>query len=153
MSDYRRNNRSEQRLPYRKLPKSIQVRCTEEEYEAIKKRAEKAGLSRSHYILQSCAYGKGIYVNCKDLIEGVSALEKELKRQGVNLNQAVMHINSTMIKHPDSVEALSVYLDQLIAQDTARAETLEDLRANQKLLTDLWQVVAQARLRLLNDNA
>lgn len=61
--------------------KRFEVRMTPEEYETISKKAQKAKLSMSEFVLMSCL-GKQIFV-----VEGLDKLLKEHKAQGRNLNQ------------------------------------------------------------------
>ena len=65
----------------RKRSISIPLRVTEAERTAIDKKAEKAGMNRTDYLI-TCAMGKRITV-----IDDLTPLLAELRRIGNNLNQ------------------------------------------------------------------
>ena len=67
---------------------SIPFRVTEKELQEIDKRAEKAKLDRTNYLI-TCALNKKITV-----LEDLKPLLSELKRIGNNLNQITAKINA-----------------------------------------------------------
>ena len=66
---------------------SIPFRVTEKELQEIDKRAEKAKLDRTNYLI-TCALNKKITV-----LEDLKPLLSELKRIGNNLNQLTWRVN------------------------------------------------------------
>ena len=77
---------------------SIPFRVTEKELQEIDKRAEKAKLDRTNYLI-TCALNKKITV-----LEDLKPLLSELKRIGNNLNQLTKLSNMGQIKTVDLYE-------------------------------------------------
>ena len=77
---------------------SIPFRVTEKELQEIDKRAEKAKLDRTNYLI-TCALNKKITV-----LEDLKPLLFELKRIGNNLNQLTKLSNMGQIKTVDLYE-------------------------------------------------
>lgn len=77
----------------RRKNKQFKFYADETEYQKIKKKVEKSGLTQQEYLLK-CALDKNIIV-----VEELKPLFLELKRQGVNLNQIAKAINSGEINH------------------------------------------------------
>jgi len=95
----------------RKRSISIPLRVTEAERTAIDKKAEKAGMNRTDYLI-ACAMGKRITV-----IDDLTPLLAELRRIGNNLNQL------TRLAHLGKIEAVSLAETNEILQ-----KTYEELR-------------------------
>ena len=90
----------------RKRNVSIPIRVTEEELKQIDKKATKAKLCRTDYLID-CALGKEI-----TLIEDIKPLLTELRRIGNNLNQQTKLANMGKIKAVNLEETLTA-LDRL----------------------------------------
>ena len=90
----------------RKRNKSIPIRVTEEELKQINKKAAKARLSRTDYLI-NCALGKEI-----TLIEDIKPLLTEMRRIGNNLNQQTKLANMGKINAVNLEETL-VALDRM----------------------------------------
>lgn len=69
--------------PNRKRSELLSLRLTPEELAFLNERAQAAGMSRTDFILAACR-GEMIVV-----VDGVQELYQELRKQGVNFNQAV----------------------------------------------------------------
>ena len=67
--------------------KQVLIRLTEADYEALKRKIEKSGLSQVEYIRKAVLDKKIIST------EGVKALMPELKRIGNNINQTARRCN------------------------------------------------------------
>ena len=76
----------------RKRNISIPIRVTEKELNTINKKAEKARLSRTDYLI-ACALGKEI-----TLIEDLKPILADLRRVGNNLNQLTRLANMNQIR-------------------------------------------------------
>lgn len=90
----------------RKRNKSIPIRVTEDELKQIDKKAAKARLSRTDYLI-NCALGKEI-----TLIEDIKPLLTEMRRIGNNLNQQTKLANMGKINAVNLEETL-VALDRM----------------------------------------
>ena len=90
----------------RKRNKSIPIRVTEDELKQINKKAAKARLSRTDYLI-NCALGKEI-----TLIEDIKPLLTEMRRIGNNLNQQTKLANMGKINAVNLEETL-VALDRM----------------------------------------
>lgn len=90
----------------RKRNKSIPIRVTEEELKQIDKKAAKARLSRTDYLI-NCALGKEI-----TLIEDIKPLLTEMRRIGNNLNQQTKLANMGKINAVNLEETLTA-LDRM----------------------------------------
>ena len=90
----------------RKRNKSIPIRVTEEELKQIDKKAAKARLSRTDYLI-NCALGKEI-----TLIEDIKPLLTEMRRIGNNLNQQTKLANMGKINAVNLEETLAA-LDRM----------------------------------------
>ncbi len=90
----------------RKRNKSIPIRVTEDELKHINKKAAKARLSRTDYLI-NCALGKEI-----TLIEDVKPLLTEMRRIGNNLNQQTKLANMGKINAVNLEETLAA-LDRM----------------------------------------
>ena len=90
----------------RKRNKSIPIRVTEDELQQIDKKAAKARLSRTDYLI-NCALGKEI-----TLIEDIKPLLTEMRRIGNNLNQQTKLANMGKINAVNLEETL-VALDRM----------------------------------------
>lgn len=69
--------------PNRKRSELLSLRLTPEELAFLNERAQAAGMSRTDFILSACR-GDLIVV-----VDGIRELYQELRKQGVNFNQAV----------------------------------------------------------------
>ena len=85
----------------RKRNKSIPIRVTEDELKQINKKAAKARLSRTDYLI-NCALGKEI-----TLIEDIKPLLTEMRRIGNNLNQQTKLANMGKINAVNLEETLA----------------------------------------------
>ncbi len=85
----------------RKRNKSIPIRVTEDELTQIDKKAAKARLSRTDYLI-NCALGKEI-----TLIEDIKPLLTEMRRIGNNLNQQTKLANMGKINAVNLEETLT----------------------------------------------
>ena len=90
----------------RKRNKSIPIRVTEDELKQINKKAAKARLSRTDYLI-NCALGKEI-----TLIEDIKPLLTEMRRIGNNLNQQTKLANMGKINAVNLEETLAA-LDRM----------------------------------------
>lgn len=72
--------------------KTRKVRLSDGEYETLSQNAERFGLSRSAYVRSRCVYRPGTYVEVDR--ELLADCFRELRRQGVNLNQIAKEINT-----------------------------------------------------------
>ena len=90
----------------RKRNKSIPIRVTEDELKQIDKKAAKARLSRTDYLI-NCALGKEI-----TLIEDIKPLLMEMRRIGNNLNQQTKLANMGKINAVNLKETLTA-LDRM----------------------------------------
>ena len=90
----------------RKRNKSIPIRVTEGELKQIDKKAAKARLSRTDYLI-NCALGKEI-----TLIEDIKPLLTEMRRIGNNLNQQTKLANIGKINAVNLEETLAA-LDRM----------------------------------------
>lgn len=90
----------------RKRNKSIPIRVTEDELKQIDKKAAKARLSRTDYLI-NCALGKEI-----TLIEDIKPLLTEMRRIGNNLNQQTKLANMGKINAVNLEETLAA-LDRM----------------------------------------
>ncbi|WP_202711077.1 plasmid mobilization protein [Sporosalibacterium faouarense] len=75
--------------------KLITLRVTEKEYETIKKKATKSGISLSRFVAFS-ALGKNVVS-----VNGLPEVAKQLIKIGTNLNQLVMLCHQGRITCPD----------------------------------------------------
>lgn len=71
----------------RKRPKQIVVRLSEEEYQKVKGKIEKAGMKQQEYLIRAILNKPVINTN------GLKEIIPELKRQGNNLNQIARKLN------------------------------------------------------------
>lgn len=93
-----------------KLNKVLPIRCTETDYQTLRSRAEKAGLSLSTFVRDSALNSK-IIVN-QSAVD--FSLLQELKRSGNNLNQIAMRYNATgLISPPEFDKVISLHDDVL----------------------------------------
>lgn len=106
----------------RKRNVSIPIRVTEKELNAIDKKAEKACMNRTNYLV-ACAVGKRITV-----IDDLTPLLAELRRIGNNLNQL------TRLAHLGKIEAIS-----LAETNEALQQTYEELRQLARKGAKDWQ--------------
>ena len=106
----------------RKRSISIPLRVTEAERTAIDKKAEKAGMNRTDYLI-ACAMGKRITV-----IDDLTPLLAELRRIGNNLNQL------TRLAHLGKIEAISLAEANEVLQ-----QTYEELRQLARKGAKDWQ--------------
>ena len=90
----------------RKRNKSIPIRVTEDELKQIDKKAAKARLSRTDYLI-NCALGKEI-----TLIEDIKPLLTEMRRIGNNLNQQTKLANMGKINAVNLEDTLAA-LDRM----------------------------------------
>ena len=90
----------------RKRNKSIPIRVSEDELKQINKKAAKARLSRTDYLI-NCALGKEI-----TLIEDIKPLLTEMRRIGNNLNQQTKLANMGKINAVNLEETLAA-LDRM----------------------------------------
>jgi len=90
----------------RKRNKSIPIRVTEDELKQINKKAAKARLSRTDYLI-NCALGKEI-----TLIEDIKPLLTEMRRIGNNLNQQTKLANMGKINAVNLEDTLAA-LDRM----------------------------------------
>ena len=106
----------------RKRSISIPLRVTEAERTAIDKKAEKAGMNRTDFLV-ACAMGKRITV-----IDDLTPLLAELRRIGNNLNQL------TRLAHLGKIEAISLAETNEVLQ-----QTYEELRQLARKGAKDWQ--------------
>lgn len=71
----------------------INIRCSIEQYEKIKKTAKDSGLSVTDYLLKRALNNKIVY-NYNALIDELNAVGTEFSRAGNNINQLAKHANS-----------------------------------------------------------
>ncbi len=81
----------------------VAMRFRENEYEAIKRKADKANLNFTEFVTRS-ALNKPIFV-----IDGLSNVLKEQKAIGRNLNQLTILCNMGKIDCPDLTEMINQY--------------------------------------------
>lgn len=81
----------------------VAMRFREKEYEAIKKKADKANLNFTEFVTRS-ALDKPIV-----MIDGLSDILKEQKAIGRNLNQLTTLCNMGKIDCPDLTEMINQY--------------------------------------------
>lgn len=79
----------------RKRNVQTNIRMTEDEIEQIKKRAKKANMTFSNYVIAS-AFNKEIVV-----IDGIKDFTHQLSKVGTNLNQLTMLCHQGKINCPD----------------------------------------------------
>ncbi|WP_303805606.1 plasmid mobilization relaxosome protein MobC [Ruminococcus flavefaciens] len=97
----------------RKRNRTITIRCTDDEYQRIHRKAERHKLSLSDFVLRS-AMDKKIIV-----AEGLNEVAKQQKAIGRNLNQIAM------LAHEGRLH--SVRLDELIEQHKAVTAAVCDI--------------------------
>ena len=88
----------------------IYIRVTSDEYESIKKNADKSGLSISEYARRSLVGDKVVAAPPADFGE----LIREIKRIGSNLNQVVRKLNALGIAHPLELERCAANITEVI---------------------------------------
>ena len=113
---------SEKGKTMRKRNISIPIRVTEKELNTINKKAEKARLSRTDYLI-TCALGKEI-----TLIEDLKPILADLRRIGNNLNQLTRLANMGKIQ--------GVNLDEC---RSALEQTYVVIHSLSKCRNDSWQ--------------
>ena len=106
----------------RKRNISIPIRVTEKELSVIDKKASKARLTRTEYLI-TCALGKDI-----TLIEDLKPILADLRRIGNNLNQLTRLANMNQIK--------AVNLDEC---RSALEQTYVVIHSLAKRRNDSWQ--------------
>ena len=97
----------------RKRNRTITIRCTDDEYERIHRKAERHKLSLSDFILRS-ALNKKIIV-----ADGLNEVARQQKAIGRNLNQIAM------LAHEGRLH--SVRLDELLEQHKAVTQAVCDI--------------------------
>ena len=97
----------------RKRNRTITIRCTDDEYERIHKKAQRNKLSLSDFVLRS-ALDKKIVV-----VDGLGEVAKQQKAIGRNLNQIAM------LAHEGRLH--SVRLDELVEQHKAVTQAVCDI--------------------------
>jgi len=89
------DQKKKSKKPNRKRDKRMTIRGTEQEKKKIEQKAEKAGMSRTEYMIRSALEKKIIdFGNLED----INNLRIELKRIGNNINQIAqkLHQNDTL---------------------------------------------------------
>ena len=97
----------------RKRNRTITIRCTDDEYERIHRKAERHKLSLSDFILRS-ALDKKIVV-----ADGLDEVAKQQKAIGRNLNQIAMLAHEGRLR--------SVRLDELLEQHKGVTQAVCDI--------------------------
>ncbi|MBR3420638.1 MAG: plasmid mobilization relaxosome protein MobC [Ruminococcus sp.] len=97
----------------RKRNRTITIRCTDDEYERIHRKAERHKLSLSDFILRS-ALDKKIVV-----ADGLDEVAKQQKAIGRNLNQIAMLAHEGRLR--------SVRLDELLEQHKVVTQAVCDI--------------------------
>lgn len=90
----------------RTRPKQIVIRMTEEEYQKVKKKVEKSGMSQQEYITRA--------ITNKPIVNtgGLKELGLEIKRIGVNLNQIARSCNQGEKASLDEIRKIGKELNE-----------------------------------------
>ena len=102
----------------RKRNKTIAIRCTEEEYQRVHRRANEHGLKLSDFVLRT-ALGKKIII-----AEGLQDVVRQQRAIGNNLNQLTRLANQGEVKIID----LSRLVDEYKAVTEMIAEVLREVK-------------------------
>ena len=102
----------------RKRNKTIAIRCTDDEYRRVHRRAGEHGMKLSDYVLR-CALGKKIIV-----AEGLAEVVRQQKAIGNNLNQLTRLANQGEINVID----LRKFIDEYSSVTTMIAEVLREVK-------------------------
>ena len=102
----------------RKRNKTISIRCTDDEYSRVHRRAQEHGMKLSDYVLR-CALGKKIIV-----AEGLTDVVRQQKAIGNNLNQLARLANQGEINVID----LRKFIDEYSSVTTMIAEVLREVK-------------------------
>jgi hypothetical protein len=78
----------------------VEFALTEQEYQAVQEAAARAGLSRGAYAAEmtvgaACGTGSGDDAEGRQYLAALIGATEQLRRAGVNLNQAVARLNAT----------------------------------------------------------
>ncbi len=106
-------NRTKEGDTMRKRNRTITIRCNDDEYQRIHRKAERHNLSLSDFVLRS-ALDKKIVV-----VDGLDEVAKQQKAIGRNLNQIAM------LAHEGRLH--SVRLDELVEQHKAATQAVCDI--------------------------
>jgi hypothetical protein len=91
----RRGRQGRQRRADGGRKKYVQVKATEEEYEALKAKADQLGVSVPRLLMQSALYsGGGTLPERHALYRELAALRIQLIKLGTNMNQLAHHANA-----------------------------------------------------------
>lgn len=85
-------NKSQQKFyeKNRKRNKQIIIRCTEEENEKMRKRADKANMNLTRYMIESALKDKIVIYDMKPVIQ----MNLEINKIGTNINQIAHKVNT-----------------------------------------------------------
>ena len=87
--------------------KKMTFRLTTEEYEIIKDKVSKAGISQQQFLLKT-ALGKEVIC-----IKEFQALMFQIKKKGVNINQIARHCNETGAITKEEIEEVRKGMEQV----------------------------------------
>lgn len=87
--------------------KKMTFRLTAEEYETIKAKVQKAGISQQQFLLKT-ALGKEIIC-----IKEFQSLMFQIKKIGVNINQITRHANETGTITKEEIEEVRKGMEQI----------------------------------------
>ena len=102
----------------RKRNKTIAIRCTDDEYRRVHRRAQEHGMKLSDYVLR-CALGKKIIV-----AEGLTDVVRQQKAIGNNLNQLTRLANQGEVNVID----LRKFIDEYRSATAMIAEVLREVK-------------------------
>lgn len=91
----------------RKRPKQIVIRMDEQEYEKLKGKVEKSGMSQQEYLIK-CVTGKQVQNT-----DGLKIFAQEIKRIGVNLNQITKSVNEGKSQYSAELEIIQKELSEV----------------------------------------
>jgi hypothetical protein len=114
------------------LPRTIHFRLTQEEYNKICERADKAGLSITHYMLAVGAYDTCLFFNSEKVAAIAEEIRRELVAQGRNYNGIAHQIHTAQLAHPDHAQVFQYLYEDIIAADKKRVEAIREV--TQKLI-------------------
>ena len=103
----------QKKKPNRKRDKTITIRGTAKEKKKIEQKAEKAGLSRTEYMIRSALEKKVISF---ENLEDINKLRIELKKIGNNINQIARKLNQNDTLEQEEKILFIEEIDDLKAQ-------------------------------------
>lgn len=143
-------NPSAYREEYRTRHKRIEIVCVHEEYDVLKVAAIKHGKKLSPFIRECAfAYLKEGFILPDE--EAVSALKRELRRWGNNLNQIAYHANKTQSINASQitqaiklVQALEQKIEHLYRQPKSiRQVIIEEVKREPDLIPRIQYLLNQ----------